>query len=139
MFRLIGLFALFPITITLTISFFVLFSREKTASKRLRSFAGVVAVLLWLEAAFFDLARHQYRLLADGDVRAVMLGWLASMTAALAHGLIDNSYFLVDLAFVFFLTLGWVRAMQAQDTSAARPAERATGTPIGIAKPQGMQ
>jgi succinate-acetate transporter protein len=51
MFRLIGLFALFPITITLTISFFVLFAREKTASKRLRSFAGVVAVLLWLCAA----------------------------------------------------------------------------------------
>ena len=48
MFRLIGLFALFPITITLTISFFVLFAREKTASSRLRSFAGVVAVLLWL-------------------------------------------------------------------------------------------
>jgi succinate-acetate transporter protein len=51
MFRLIGLFALFPITITLTISFFVLFTREKTTSKRLQSFAGVVAVLLWLCAA----------------------------------------------------------------------------------------
>jgi succinate-acetate transporter protein len=51
MFRLIGLFALFPITITLTISFFVLFTREKTASIGLRSFAGVVAVLLWLCAA----------------------------------------------------------------------------------------
>lgn len=51
MFRLIGLFALFPITITLTISFFVLFTREKTTSKGLRSFAGVVAVLLWLCAA----------------------------------------------------------------------------------------
>jgi hypothetical protein len=48
MFRLIGLFALFPITITLTISFFVLFTREKTTSSGLRSFAGVVVVLLWL-------------------------------------------------------------------------------------------
>jgi len=28
------------------------------------------------------------------------------MVGFLAHGLIDNSYFLVDLAFVFFLTLG---------------------------------
>jgi hypothetical protein len=51
MFRLIGLFALFPITMTLTISFFVLFTREKTTNSRLRSFAGVVAVLLWLCAA----------------------------------------------------------------------------------------
>jgi hypothetical protein len=51
MFRLIGLFALFPITMTLTISFFVLFVREKTTNSKLRSFAGVVAVLLWLCAA----------------------------------------------------------------------------------------
>jgi succinate-acetate transporter protein len=51
MFRLIGLFALFPITMTLTISFFVLFARERTTNSRLRSFAGVVAVLLWLCAA----------------------------------------------------------------------------------------
>lgn len=51
MFRLMGLFALFPITITLTISFFVLFTREKTTSRGLRSFAVVVALLLWLCAA----------------------------------------------------------------------------------------
>ncbi len=51
MFRFMGLFALFPITMTLTISFFVLFTREKTASSRLRSFAWVVVVLLWLCAA----------------------------------------------------------------------------------------
>ena len=51
MFRLIGLFALLPITITLTISFFVLFTREKTASNKLRSFASILAVLLWLCAA----------------------------------------------------------------------------------------
>ncbi|MCG6535067.1 MAG: hypothetical protein L7F78_10310 [Syntrophales bacterium LBB04] len=51
MFRLIGLFALFPITMTLTISFFVLFTREKTTDRRLRVFAIVVAALLWLCAA----------------------------------------------------------------------------------------
>jgi len=51
MFRLIGLFALFPITMTLTISFFVLFTREKTTNTRLRLFALVVAALLWLCAA----------------------------------------------------------------------------------------
>ena len=71
-----------------------------------------VGILLWLEAAFFDLAWRKYRSLADGDTRAVLLGWLASMAAALVYGLIDNSYFLVDLAFVFMLSLGWVRALQ---------------------------
>jgi O-antigen ligase len=69
-----------------------------------------VAVLIWLETAFFTLALRQYKRLPDGDARAIILGWIASMAAMLAHGLIDNSYFLVDLAFVFFLTLGWVRA-----------------------------
>jgi O-antigen ligase len=71
---------------------------------------GGVAVLIWLEAAFFALALRQYKRLPDGDARAMILGWIASMAAMLAHGLIDNSYFLVDLAFVFFLALGWVRA-----------------------------
>ncbi len=69
-----------------------------------------VAVLIWLEVAFFTLALRQYRRLPDGDGRAIILGWIASMAAMLAHGLIDNSYFLVDLAFIFFLTLGWVQA-----------------------------
>ena len=51
MFRFMGLFALFPMTILLTISFFVLFTREKTTNNRLRSFAGVIVALLWLCAA----------------------------------------------------------------------------------------
>lgn len=69
-----------------------------------------LAVLVWLVTAFFTLALGQYRRLPDGDARAIILGWIASMAAMLAHGLIDNSYFLVDLAFIFFLTLGWIRA-----------------------------
>ena len=31
---------------------------------------------------------------------------MGSMVNFLAHGLVDASYFVVDLAFVFFLTLG---------------------------------
>jgi hypothetical protein len=50
--------------------------------------------------------------LEDRDLRALLLGLMASMVALLAHGLIDNSYFLVDLAFVFFLTLGIVARME---------------------------
>jgi hypothetical protein len=34
------------------------------------------------------------------------------MAAMLAHGMVDNSYFLADLALVFFLSLGWVRAAE---------------------------
>jgi putative inorganic carbon (HCO3(-)) transporter len=75
--------------------------------------AGVV-VLVWSVVAFFATALRLYRRLADSDARAMTLGLGASMAAALVHGLIDNSYFLVDLAFIFFFSLGWVRALSLQ-------------------------
>jgi len=80
---------------------------------------GGVVVLLWLEAAFFTTALRLYRRLPDGNERAIILGLIAGMTSTLAHGLIDNSYFLVDLAFVFFFSLGLIRAMDAIGLSQA--------------------
>ncbi|MGQ9493055.1 MAG: O-antigen ligase family protein [Anaerolineae bacterium] len=71
---------------------------------------GGVAVLLWLEITFFQSALRFYRNLPDGDERAIILGLVGSMAGMLAHGLIDNSYFLVDLAFIFFLSFGLIRA-----------------------------
>jgi len=66
---------------------------------------GVIAIG-WLLFAFFGKALGLYRQLEERDLKALLLGLMASMVAFLAHGLIDNSYFLVDLAFVFCLTLG---------------------------------
>ncbi len=37
---------------------------------------------------------------------SLLLGLMGSMAVFLSHGLVDNSLFLVDLAFVFFLTAG---------------------------------
>ncbi len=79
MFRLMGLFALFPITMTLTISFFVLFTREKTTNRGLRSFAGIVAVLLWLCAALALFGG--IKVLSTGRVPCIIQGqgqaWIA--------------------------------------------------------------
>ncbi len=75
---------------------------------------GVVA-LIWLEAAFFKVALRLYRSLEDEGMRVLSLGLMASMVDFLAHGLVDNSYFLVDLAFIFCLTLGLVRRMERID------------------------
>jgi O-antigen ligase len=66
-----------------------------------------LAAGLWLQAAFWRLALPLRRL-ADPDERALALGLMASMVDLLAHGLVDNSYFLVDLAFAFCLTLALV-------------------------------
>ena len=46
---------------------------------------------------------------------------MASMLAALAHGLIDNSFFLVDLAFVLMLTLAIVGNLGAGVLADAGP------------------
>jgi len=73
---------------------------------------GGVLALLCLQVTFFRRALRLYRRLPDGDQRAIILGLIASMASTLAHGLIDNSYFLVDLAFIFFLSFGWIRAVR---------------------------
>ena len=49
--RLIGVFAIVPTTILLTISFFVLFALRKVEQQGLKAFGYVIAVLLWISAA----------------------------------------------------------------------------------------
>ncbi len=51
-----GLIALVPMTMLLTISFFVLLGVQKTDAKGLKGFGKFVAVLLWLCAAGFLVA-----------------------------------------------------------------------------------
>jgi O-antigen ligase len=67
---------------------------------------GGILVLLWLQYAFWQIAWRLYRRQPEGEARLLSLGLMASMAAGLAHGLVDNAFFLVDLAFIFFLTLG---------------------------------
>ncbi len=88
-----------------------------------------VVVLVWLVVGFFQLARRRYGRLPEGNGRAIILGLTAGMAAALAHGLIDHAYFLVDLAFLFFLALGMMRAwplLPGTAAGAAAAAKRVT-------------
>ncbi len=64
-----------------------------------------VAVGAWL---FVLAAVIALRLLARNHTSesALVMGLLASLAATVAHGLIDNSIFLVDLSFVWMMTLG---------------------------------
>ncbi len=62
---------------------------------------GVVA-LAWMLIGFYRSGFQKFA----GANRALVLGLMASMIAALAHGMIDAAYFYVDLAFVFMLTFG---------------------------------
>lgn len=67
-------------------------------------FLGLL-VGVWLFTAAFWQGWPAFKR-ASGDRRALLLGLLASLVATLAHGLIDNSLFLVDLMLLFMLTLG---------------------------------
>ncbi len=80
---------------------------------------GLVAGL-WLLTVAFRQGWRLTRSLPDVDERALALGLLASLVATVAHGLIDNSIFLVDLMFVFMMTLGIIQALRtpAPDPSA---------------------
>jgi O-antigen ligase len=79
---------------------------------------GGAVVLVWLVAAFFRAGRRAYRRLSDGVDRALVLGLLGGMVAALAHGLIDNAFFLVDLAFWFMLGLAIVQSLETEEFDA---------------------
>ncbi|HXV41654.1 MAG TPA: O-antigen ligase family protein, partial [Anaerolineae bacterium] len=68
---------------------------------------GGIALLLWLQIAFW---RNAWRLYQKSP-GPLALGLIGSMLVFLAHGLVDNSYFLVDLAFAFFLIVGIVQRL----------------------------
>lgn len=69
-----------------------------------------LVVGVWLFVAAF---RSGWRSMGQlsGNRRAIVLGLLASLVATLAHGLIDNSLFLVDLMLLFMLTLGLLQRL----------------------------
>ncbi|MEO5951755.1 MAG: O-antigen ligase family protein, partial [Chloroflexia bacterium] len=68
-------------------------------------------VLVWLLWRFYREAILLARWTAqkgssDPILRAIIIGLISSMTAFFIHGLVDNSYFLMDLALIFWLSCG---------------------------------
>jgi O-antigen ligase len=71
-----------------------------------------LGVFIWLQIAFWSAAfraLRRARRSADVEYWPLLIGLMASMIDFLAHGLVDASYFVVDLAFVFLLTLALVQ------------------------------
>jgi O-antigen ligase len=79
--------------------------------------AGLAAILFLL-GAFYRKSWGLYRRLPEGDVRLLVLGLMAGMVNFVAHGLVDNAFFLVDLAFVFMLMLALVQSVDTEDLAA---------------------
>lgn len=68
-----------------------------------------LALLVWLLMTFFRRGWHLYRSLPEGSDRLLVLGLMAGMVNFVAHGLVDNAFFLVDLAFAFMLMLALIQ------------------------------
>jgi len=71
---------------------------------------GGIVVLFWLQFAFWRNTWRLYKKKFD----PLVLGLMGSMAVFLSHGLVDLSYFLVDLAFAFFLIVGIVQRLAEQ-------------------------
>ncbi len=75
-----------------------------------------LAVLVALQVTFWRSALAAWRRWRSADplLAAVAIGAMGSMANFLAHGIVDNSYFVVDLAYVFCLTLALVVRLERQ-------------------------
>jgi O-antigen ligase len=75
-----------------------------------------VALLIWIQVTFWRGALWLYRLHRHDDrySAAILVGTMGSMAALLAHGLIDNSVFVLDLSYIFVLLLGIVATLAQQ-------------------------
>jgi O-antigen ligase len=75
-----------------------------------------LGVFIWMQAAFWVTAFRTLRRARSLKIDhwSLIIGLMASMIDFLAHGLIDASYFVVDLAFVFMLTLALIQKVDRQ-------------------------
>ncbi len=77
-----------------------------------------LVVIIWLLVAFFKRGWVLCRQLSGGDVQLLVLGFMAGMVNFVAHGLVDNAFFLVDLAFAFALMLALLQSVRSDDGQA---------------------
>jgi len=75
-------------------------------------------VLLALLAAFWRSALRAFRHTANHTTLVLLAGAMGSMVSLMAHGLVDNSVFVPDLAYVFVLLLGLVANAAGEDRPA---------------------
>lgn len=80
-------------------------------------------ILLFLsQFAFWRAALHAYRRMSQPISRALIIGAMGSMVNLLAHGIVDNSVFVQDLAYIYVLMIGLIASFGTSEllTTAAK-------------------
>lgn len=76
--------------------------------------------VIWLATLGLLVVMHGRRLLSQAtlapDERALLMGVLAALVGAAAHGLVDNSLFVVDLALIFWMFMALLAQMAQPPT-----------------------
>lgn len=69
-----------------------------------------ILIFVWIQAAFWQAAHRAHVLyrVRDPLTFALVVGIMGSMINLLAHGLVDNSVYVQDLAYIFVLLLGLI-------------------------------
>ena len=73
---------------------------------------------MWIIYAFFKAANWNIKTTRDPTLRLLYIGLTASMINFIAHGLVDASYWFIDLAFAFMLTLGMIQRTKSIEANA---------------------
>lgn len=75
-----------------------------------------LAAGIWMQVAFWRLAWNTQRHLrvVDPGTRALAAGLMGSMAAMIAHGMVDEVHFVIDLAYIFFMTLGLMHQLSEE-------------------------
>jgi putative inorganic carbon (HCO3(-)) transporter len=76
-------------------------------------------VFCWLLVAFFWRGWRLNRGLPESGERLLVLGLMAGMVNLVTHGLVDNAFFLVDLAYAFMLMIALVQAVRVEQLPAS--------------------
>mgnify|MGYP000201799069 CR=1 FL=1 len=82
-----------------------------------------LAAGVWIQIVFWRLAWQLQRAFRDANssTRALIVGLMGSMAAFIAHGLVDEVHFVIDLAFIFYMTLGLVHQIGREVSASALP------------------
>lgn len=79
-----------------------------------------LALGVWFQVLFWRRALPQRRH-PQAEMRALALGAMGAMANFLGHGLVDAAYFVVDLAYVFFLLLAIVMWISRASPDPTKP------------------
>jgi len=88
-----------------------------------------LAAGIWMHITFWRLAwkTQQGLKFTNARSRALAVGLMGGMAAMVAHGMVDETHFVIDLAFIFFMSMGMMHQLaedargnhsERQDTAA---------------------